>query len=213
MTLAEEVRNRIASDIVSGRLKPGQRLEETVLAAEFKVSRTPVRDALRQLGVAGLVEVRPRRGVHVATISAGGLQELFEAQSEIEAVCAQLTAMRCTAAERGELELLAAEESADPAPDHEHLHDFIYRCARNEILTDTARALRSKAAPFRMAAAGYTDPLRVEAIRSEHARVVAAILAIDPAAAHDAMKVHISRTAAYVIRNYRRAHPAGEVMQ
>jgi DNA-binding GntR family transcriptional regulator len=109
VTLAEQVRQQIADDILSGRLKPGQQLEENALAAQFNVSRTPVRDALRQLGSTGLVEVRPHRGVRVADIDVSLLEELFEAQTEVEAVCAQLTALRSNATDRRQLQLLQAE--------------------------------------------------------------------------------------------------------
>ena len=57
-TLSEELRNTLEEMIVSGRLPPGERLDEAELAARFKVSRTPVREALKALIATGLLEVK-----------------------------------------------------------------------------------------------------------------------------------------------------------
>ena len=65
-TLAEELRHQLADEIRSGALAPGAALDETELARRFAVSRTPVREAIRQLDASGLVEVRPHRGAVVA---------------------------------------------------------------------------------------------------------------------------------------------------
>lgn len=56
------LREALEDDIISGRLRPGQRLDEVGMAERFGVSRTPVREALNQLAASGLVEIRPRRG-------------------------------------------------------------------------------------------------------------------------------------------------------
>src|SRR5713101_3943739 len=69
-TLAEMIRQKLADDILRGVYPPGARLDEIGLAKRFKLSRTPVREALRQLTSAGLVEMRPRRGVIVSLASA-----------------------------------------------------------------------------------------------------------------------------------------------
>jgi DNA-binding GntR family transcriptional regulator len=65
-TLAETIRQNLADDILRGVYPPGARLDESGLARRFKLSRTPVREALRQLSSVGLVEMRPRRGVIVS---------------------------------------------------------------------------------------------------------------------------------------------------
>src|SRR3546814_8394389 len=68
-TRADAVRMRLTEEIVTGTQLPGARLDEITLAARFNVSRTPVREALRQLAASGLVEWRPRQGAVVASIS------------------------------------------------------------------------------------------------------------------------------------------------
>lgn len=210
MTRAEEVRQKIAADIVAGRLKPGQQLEENVLAAQFNVSRTPVRDALRELGGTGLVEVRPHRGVRVAVIELSRLEELFEAQAEIEGICAQLATLRMSASDRRQLEMIQSEsvetikasDDAAYATLNERLHELIYDGTRNAILLELARSLRRRAAPFRLPVF-YRNHDRMQSSCSEHGAIVTAILAGDADAARDAMRAHVTNTSVHVIRYFK----------
>ena len=209
MTRAEEVRQKIANDIVA-EPRPGQQLEENVLAAQFNVSRTPVRDALRELGGTGLVEVRPHRGVRVADIDVCRLEELFEAQAEIEAVCAQLAALRMSAADRRQLEMIQAashvcvdsHDGEGYADLNERLHDLIYSGTRNAILMDTTRSLRRRAAPFRLPVF-CQNPDQMRTSCGEHEAVVSAILRSDSGAAHDAMRAHVTNTSVQVITYFK----------
>ena len=87
-TTVELVVRAIADDIVSGRLAPGERLDETSLAQRYEVSRTPVREALGQLSGIGLIDRRPNRGAIVASLTDERLNSMFEAMTELEAICA-----------------------------------------------------------------------------------------------------------------------------
>jgi DNA-binding GntR family transcriptional regulator len=195
---------------VAGRLKPGQQLEENVLAAQFNVSRTPVRDALRELGGTGLVEVRPHRGVRVAVIELSRLEELFEAQAEIEGICAQLATLRMSASDRRQLEMIQSEsvetikasDDAAYATLNERLHELIYDGTRNAILLELARSLRRRAAPFRLPVF-YRNHDRMQSSCSEHGAIVTAILAGDADAARDAMRAHVTNTSVHVIRYFK----------
>src|SRR6202789_243171 len=100
ITRAEELRLQLADEIVRGALAPGAALDETDIARRFGVSRTPVREALRQLAASGLVEARAHRGAVVAQPSLERLGGMFEAMAELEALCAGLAAERMTPAER-----------------------------------------------------------------------------------------------------------------
>lgn len=107
MTRAERVRLQLAAEIVAGDFRPGTRLDEVVQSNRMGVSRTPLREAVRQLATLGLVENRPHRGVVVAD---GVGQALFETLTELEAVCAGLAAGRMTADTRAELVRLVHED-------------------------------------------------------------------------------------------------------
>ncbi len=82
-TLAEELRLQLADEIVRGALAPGAALDETELARRFQVSRTPVREAIRQLAASGLIVSRPHRGSIVAQPSHEHLIGMFEAMAEL----------------------------------------------------------------------------------------------------------------------------------
>src|ERR1700704_4450337 len=106
ITRAEELRLQLADEIVRGALPPGAALDETDIARRFNVSRTPVREALRQLVASGLVDSKAHRGAVVARPSAERLNGMFEAMAELEALCAGLAAERMPAVERRALETL-----------------------------------------------------------------------------------------------------------
>lgn len=105
MTRAERVRLQLATEIVAGDFRPGTRLDEVVQSSRMGVSRTPLREAVRQLATLGLVENRPHRGV---VVGEGVGEALFETLSELEAICACLATERMPADERRELLRLAA---------------------------------------------------------------------------------------------------------
>ena len=134
-TIAARVEERLVDAILRGELAPGSKLDEQTLAARFNVSRTPVREALRQLLASGLVESIPRRGAVVTTFGPERLSQLYEAIGELETLCARLAAQRMTAIERKELELaLAPLRQAAAAGDRDDylarsdtLHDVIHR--------------------------------------------------------------------------------------
>lgn len=105
MTRAERVRLQLATEIVAGDFTPGTRLDEVVQSNRMGVSRTPLREAVRQLATLGLVENRPHRGV---VVGEGVGEALFETLSELEAVCACLATERMSPDERRALLGLAA---------------------------------------------------------------------------------------------------------
>jgi DNA-binding GntR family transcriptional regulator len=80
----EAVVDRIRDMIVSGQLKPGDRLRQDELAETFGVSTMPIREALRQLQAEGLVSFQPRRGAAVATLSVSEYEEIYRIREELE---------------------------------------------------------------------------------------------------------------------------------
>ncbi len=196
-TLAEELRLQLADEIVRGTLLPGAALDETDLASRYGVSRTPVREALRQLAASGLVETRAHRGAIVARPTEQRLLGMFEAMAELEALCAGLAAQRMTGAERRSLEqvhdgLRALIHSGDPQRYHdvnEAFHAAIYDGAHNAYLAELTLATRKRVQPFRRAQ--FRNLGRLAKSHAEHDRVVVAILRGEAAGATDAMRAHI----------------------
>src|SRR5438128_8060236 len=97
MSQAFRLKQSIEDAVIAGEFVPGDRLDEASLAERFGVSRTPIREALLQLGAEGYIEVRPRRGASASVPSAQRLIEMFETMAELEAACRTLGARRLTA--------------------------------------------------------------------------------------------------------------------
>jgi len=92
--LVDELAARIQTRVLNGEIETGTWLRQESLAAEFGVSRTPVREALRKLQATGLVEVQPRRGALVRGVSARDIREAYEVRAELEGLAAELAAAR-----------------------------------------------------------------------------------------------------------------------
>lgn len=192
-SLCEEIEELIAM----GQLAPGYHLDETELANRFGVSRTPIREALIQLASMGIVELRPRRGAHVATISAQQLVEMFEVMAEFESMCGRLAARRMSADEHAAL-LAAhaackiARDAADP-DDYFHknevFHSLIYAGSHNHFLADQASNLHRRLRPYRRLQLRVRD--RVSQSFHEHDNIVQAIISGDGNLTTELLRKHI----------------------
>ena len=98
--------------IVEGRLVAGEWINELEFCAQFEISRTPLREALKVLASEGLVELVPRRGAHVARLSMREIVDLFEALGAVEGIAAELAAARMSAADLDKLRVLQTRSSS-----------------------------------------------------------------------------------------------------
>jgi DNA-binding GntR family transcriptional regulator len=197
-TLVEDLRRQLADEILEGILAPGVRLDEQELATRFHVSRTPVREALRQLAATGLVQERPRKGVVVTNVTRERMAEMFEAMAVLEASCARFSALRMTADEKSGLSRLHAQSldlaragdlgAYDQA--NNEFHSAIYAGCHNSFLEETALAIRQRVRPFRRAQFRVTG--RLTDSWAEHDAVVRAILKSDGESAFYSMRAHVS---------------------
>jgi DNA-binding GntR family transcriptional regulator len=195
---ADLVRESLADDIVAGRLRAGTRLDETSLARRFTVSRTPVREALRELASSGLIVSKARSGAVVATITEARFHDIFEAVAELEAVCARLCALKMTAAERYRIEELHRQcgclvRGGDAELYHAAnmtFHAAIRQGSQNLVLEEMATGLRRRFAP--LSRGQFRSPGRLAASYAEHEQVVQAILRGDGEQAFHAMRRHHS---------------------
>ncbi|MBY0381384.1 MAG: GntR family transcriptional regulator [Xanthobacteraceae bacterium] len=197
LTLADELRIRLADDIVRGFLPLGATLDESQTARRFQVSRTPVREAFRELAASGLVDAKPHRSTLVARPDSERLNAMFETMAELEAVCAGLAAQRMTVAERQSLQeiheqLRVLSFAGNPEQFHEineQFHNAIYIGTHNNYLGELTIATRKRVQPFRRAQ--FRNLGRLHKSQAEHHHVVEAILREDRAAASAAMHAHI----------------------
>lgn len=197
-THAERLRSEIADDIACGRLAPGTALDEMTLAERFGVSRTPVREALRELTAAGLVEHRPHRGAVVASLDAERLEEMFTVMAELEALCAASAATAMTATERAELaaihaaagELVRLGDVAAYREANDRFHEFIYAASHNQFLEETVLGVRRRVLAFRRAQ--FRGLGRLVVSHAEHDRVVQALQRGEREAAAREMRAHLT---------------------
>ena len=229
LTKVQQIHQAIADDIVHGRLLPGASLDEMTIAASFGVSRTPIREAIRQLAAIGLVEARARRGAVVAALSADELDEMFAVMAEVEALCARWSAIAMTAGERRHLLDLQSESESlvsaglrDAYVDfNNRFHEAIYRGSHNRFLAELALSVRRRCAPFRRAQ--FETLGRIAMSHAEHGAVITAIQRGDAETAALEMKAHIivvrhavDDVAGEAVRRAERAaveagHPGGDV--
>ncbi len=197
-TTVEQMVRAIADMIVTGSIQPGEKLEEIALAARFDVSRTPVREALRELGAMGLVEREPNRSAVVTTVTEAYLHSMFEVMAELEGICAGLSAERMTVEERTALDidhrssirLVQSGSPEDYSAYNTEFHNRIYRGAHNDHLLELVTQTRARLAPFRRAQFRLSG--RLSKSFEEHGRIVTAILRGDGEAAGRAAREHVS---------------------
>ena len=161
------------------------------------MSRTPIREAIRQLEAIGLVEARARRGAVVADLSDRQLDEMFAVMAELEALSARWSAIAMTAAERRHLlalqedgaRLVSAGNREAYVDFNNRFHEAIYRGAHNDFLAELALSVRTRCAPFRRAQ--FETLGRLAKSHAEHDAVVTAIQRGDADAAATEMRAHI----------------------
>ena len=213
--LSDRIRNALTDAISSGELAPGTTLDEQQLADRYGASRTPVREALRQLATSGMVEVRPRRGVIVRHVTADEVMDMFETMAELEAVCVRLATYRITPLERSRL--LRIHEASQAAVEQDDVdaydalnrdfHEAIYRAAHNDFLADQAIAVRTRLNAFRRMQ--LRQARRLASSRAEHDAVMQAIAEGNGEEAGRRMRAHMLNAASALdsyIAHQDRAH-------
>jgi DNA-binding GntR family transcriptional regulator len=198
VNLSDKIREALEEEIVTGKLYAGCRIDEQELMERFDVSRTPAREAIQQLATAGLVEMVPRHGAVVATLSLTEYVAMLEMLTELEGLAARLSARRMPAALRKDLQasLHACEEAAtqDDSVAYEQanrwFHETIYDGSLNEVLAGQLRRMRLRMRhPQRSL---FDRPNRVRNSLAEHRDIMKAILDGDEDAADRHMCMHIS---------------------
>lgn len=184
-------------DIVSGLIKPNQRLDERELAQRFAVSRTPVREALNRLVSSGIVEYRPRQGMFASAMTMSHFLHMYEIMAHLEALCAHLCARRMSRADQQALSeahadagsLLQSQDAAAYNRYNLRFHDLLYQGAKNPVLEEQVRTLRRRLQPYR--SYSFEFPSRIRESYAEHSQIVDLILQGDGDAAERTMRHHM----------------------
>lgn len=188
--------DRLKAAIEAHHFEPGQRMREAEIAEWLGISRTPTRDALRQLESEGLLAAAPRRGLIVATLDHNSVSEIYDVRASLESLAAGRAARQATSAELAILhDNLRRQSEADPEDLtllldlNSQFHDAICRASRNRYLLLTLRSLETPLALLR--GTTYTAPGRPAEALEQHRAILAAIERRDEEAASRLAGEHV----------------------
>ena len=195
---ADFIADQLERRIFDGTFSDGERLDEVQLAAQFGVSRTPIREALQRLTQSGLIELIARRGAFVRQPGPGDLLDMFEVMAELEAVCARLAAERITDAALARLADANARCSrCVPEGDVDGyyrenaiFHAIIYQQSGNAFLEGECLKLHRRLQPFRRNQLRLRG--RLAQAMGEHEAVLAALRDGDGEKAASALRQHVA---------------------
>ncbi|MDN5301580.1 MAG: hypothetical protein PWQ60_1094 [Thermoanaerobacteraceae bacterium] len=197
--LRDVVFGALREAIITGELKPGERLMEVQLAEEMGVSRTPVREAIRKLELEGLVVMIPRKGAYVAGLSLKDAADVFEIRESLEGLAAALAAERITDEELEAMEKILTEISGAAEKDDvetiikkdAEFHQILFAATRNDRLAQIINNLKEQIDRFRVQS--FTNRGRIKSILQEHRRIVDALKGRDADMAEKLAKDHIEK--------------------
>ena len=197
---------RLLEEIRNGALLPGARLREIELAERMGISRTPVREAIRQLESDGLVAHLPRQGATIRSLDHAEVVELYEMRAVLEGTAARLAARAASDIELAELAALNGELAAAPAGAQARevnrvFHRTLIEAARNRFLIKAMSALQKTL--LILGPTTLAEPDRAAGAVAEHAAVLHALLARDGAQAEIAMRAHVEAALSARIRGMR----------
>jgi len=198
-SLHDEAAAQLRERIFSGELAPGVFLDELALSTEMRISRTPLREALKVLTAEGLVRHEPRRGCFVAEVTARDLDEIFPVIALLEGRCAHEAALHASDADLDALQVLhdklarhaKARRINDYYSVNYEIHEAIIALAGNRWLAQAIGDLRKIVKLARLQQ--LHAPGRLEQSLAEHLAVFAALKARDPEGAEAAMRTHLLR--------------------
>ncbi|MBS1678502.1 MAG: GntR family transcriptional regulator [Actinobacteria bacterium] len=214
--LVDEIAEAIRKRIMSGQIPIGAQMRQAELATELGVSRTPVREALRQLHTSGLIEVVPNRGAIVRVPSPWEVRDAYEVRAELEGLACERAVSRISDTQLEELR--AANQSmrdavakaksggkTDEPPTvqfNDAFHTLIHRVADNEWLTREINDI-NHAFPRNVSWLVLTDNKRQrEENVAEHDRIVDALAAGDAQTARTEMQAHVKNAGEQLARWY-----------
>ncbi len=209
LPLRDVVFNTLRQAILTGELKPGERLMEIHLANRLGVSRTPIREAIRKLELEGLVTMIPRRGAEVAQITEKSMNDVLEVRRAVDALCVELACDRIT--DEALQDLKAACDNFENAVKTKDLkkiaqadvalHDIIVQATGNNRLIQLVNTLSEQMYRYRFEY--IKDVSQHEHLVAEHRVIYEAIVKKDKETASKAAKEHIDNQEKAIIHQIR----------
>jgi len=195
--LHEHVAGRLRQMLVEGHIAPGAKLNERELSEVLRVSRTPLREAIKMLAAEGLVELLPNRGAIALLLTEEDVRHTFEVMGGLEAMSGELAAQRITDAELAEIqamhyEMLAAYTRRDLSAYYRlnsQIHRAINAAAKNPVLCATYERVNARLQALRFRS--NQDGEKWKAAVEEHERMIQALARRDGAAMRAVLASHL----------------------
>lgn len=205
-SLRAKVFNKLQNDILDGKYKPGDSLIETKLAKELGVSRTPIREAIKQLELEELVQTIPNKGAVVTGISHQDIEDIYTIRTMIEGLATRLAAEKMTPEELEQLkEVIELEEFYTNKCSTPHLldldsrfHEIIYKASKSRPLLWTLRSFHHFVQRAR--STSLSTPGRARQSFTEHKAILQAILDKDPDKAEKLAIKHIKKASSNLLK-------------
>ncbi len=197
LPLRDIVSNTLREGILTGELKPGERLMEIHLAKKLDVSRTPIREAIRMLELEGLVTMIPRKGAEVAKISEEDIRDVLEVRKALDSLAVKLACERITgeekegikkAEEEFEKSILTKDAKTIAKADVE-FHDRILIASKNRRLSQMVNNLADRIYRYRFEY--IKDDSNHKRLAEEHRAIMESIFSGDEEKAMERVSTHI----------------------
>lgn len=207
ISLSGKVFHKLRDDILNGRYKNHEELREMTLSEELGVSRTPVREALRQLGLEGLVEIIPNRGAYVNAITAEDVEDIYRMRSPLEGLCARRCCSFIPPEKMEEMEenvylaeFHAAKGHGEQLAELDHrFHEIMYESCSSRMLSRTLLDFHEYV--MRARKRTFTEPERSVKSIGEHRQIMEAIRERDPDRAEQLATRHVMNAYENMVKN------------
>ena len=207
LSLAEQVLERLEGEILSGKYQRGELLSEMRLVSDLGVSRTPVREALRQLELEGLVKMIPNKGAFVTGITADDVKDIYAIRSMLEGLCARWATEHITDEQIEELEeiILLSEYHVNKAHGEKSqqvteldgkFHEVLYNASNSRILNHVLSDFHKYVRMARKSS--VANPERAEKSIEEHKRILEALKNKDAEQAEAWANAHMMNVMKYL---------------
>lgn len=199
-SLSAKVFHSIREDILNGKYQANEELKEKSIGEEMGVSRTPVREALRQLELEGLVHIIPNKGAFVENVTLKDIKDIYEIRSLLEGLCARWAANNITKEQLEELEETVflsdfhfSKENWDQMVELDNrFHEIVYEACGSKELTRVLRDYHHYLQRIRKIT--LEQKTRARASMDEHCKIAEALKARDAAEAERCASIHIRNT-------------------
>jgi DNA-binding GntR family transcriptional regulator len=197
LTIQQAVADAVRTRVISGQLPAGTRIDQDALAAEFSVSRMPVREALRQLGAEGFVTIVPHRGAIVTALSPAEVEEIYEIRAALEGVAARHASQKLIADDLERLRTVLAAMRNEKQIDtwvalNAEFHNAINQASMRPRLLELIQRFREQSQPYIRL---YVQRLHKSAqARKEHRAILEALADRDADRAEAAVRAHLVGT-------------------